>query len=268
MVRLQSCEFKSVARCRWSRELIFGLTLTVVFIATGGSVSVAEEGAGVTPMPVNPGRPHASSTDPHRQLSAEKMLQVALQHKKEGRPQEALRTLTMAIARYPNEGELYAVRGSLYLETGQYTKSLQDLERAVALDPGDAPALTNRAQAYRQFGREKEAMQDLERAVELSPNLIPALFNRGTLRYAQGDLEGAKEDFDRCIAADPHMPAPYFNRAAVYDAMGQRAAAVADIERFIQIADNDAWKQQAEELLKAWQQGEKGQGEETGTSAN
>ncbi len=261
MIRRQSSTRKSVDYCRHSPALFIGLTFAAICLIVGApAVSIAADQAPIdrtaaTPMPVNPGRPHASSSDPHRQLSPQKLLQVALQHKNEGRPAEAFRTLTMAINRYPDEGGLYAVRGSLYLETGQYATALQDLERAVALNPDDAAALTNRAQTYRQFGREKEAMQDLERAVEISPNLIPALFNRGALRYSQADLEGAKEDFDRCIAADPHMPAPYFNRAAVFEAMDQRAAAIADIERFISIADNDAWKHQAEELLKVWRQG-------------
>ena len=70
---------------------------------------------------------------------------------------------------------------------------------------------------------------------------------------AAGDLAGARTDFDHCIAVDPHLPAPYFNRAAVLDALGERPAAVEDIERFLQVSDNEAWRQQAQQLLDVWQ---------------
>ena len=255
---------KSAAALVDTRPRVTLALLLVTLVFAGTPVSVADNenrsqqlaqpatDAAVAPPPVTPGRPHASSADPHQQLPPEKLLQVALQHKQEGRPHEALSTLSMAIARYPDNAQLYSVRGSLYLEQHRFSLALQDLERSLALEPDDPAALTNRAQAYRQFGRGKEAMRDLDRAVALNPDLIPALFNRGVLRYSQGDLAGAREDFDRCIAVDPHMPAPYFNRAAILDALGDRPAAVADIERFIQIAGNDAWKKQAEDLLKFW----------------
>lgn len=246
--------------CSRSILALLVATLTVAVM----SVTVADEekqsqrspspvgDAAMAPTPVTPGRPHASSSDPHKHLSPDKVLQVALRHRQEGRPHEALNTLSMAIGRYPENAQLYAVRGSIYLEQRNFSAALQDLERSLALKPDDAAALTNRAQAYRQFGRVEEAMQDLDRAVELKPDLIPALFNRGALRYSQGDLNGAREDFDRCIAIDPHMPAPYFNRAATLDSLGDRPAAVADIQRFIQIAGNDTWRKQGEDLLKFW----------------
>lgn len=211
-------------------------------------------GASMAPGIVTPGRPHASSSDPHRNLSPEKMVQVALQHKAEGRAHEALNTLNSAIARFPGHARLYSIRGSIYLEQSRPSDALIDLERTLSLKPDDAAALTNRAQVYRQFGRTREALRDLDRAVELNPNLIPALFNRGVLRYSEGDLKGARADFDSCIAIDPHIPAPYFNRGAVNDAMGDRTAAIADIERFIQIAKNDEWRRQGEELLKYWKE--------------
>lgn len=220
---------------------------------TQGSIAPAEEGATMAPAPFQAGRPHASSFDPHGTLTPEKMLAVADQHMAEGRPQEAMYTLTSAINRYPDEAQLYAVRGSLLLQQGRVTPALQDLERSVALEPGNAEVLTNRAQAYRQFERYAEAVADLDRAIAINPDLVAAHFNRGAMRYVEGDLTGAREDFDHCIAVDPHLPAPYFNRAAVLDGLGQRPAAIEDIQRFLRISDNNTWRQQAQQLLDVWQ---------------
>ena len=56
---------------------------------------------------------------------------------------------------------------------------------------------------------------------------------------------------------DPHAPSPYFNRAAVYDAMNKRKEAVADINRFMELTDNENWKQSAQDILKAWEDKDK-----------
>lgn len=215
--------------------------------------SVATESATVGSVPtlVQPGRPHGSY-DPHAKLPADTMLQIALRHQAEGRPHEALATLHQAIARYPDNANLYSVRGSILLQQQQVADALRDLEKAVSLNPDSAEALTNRAQAYRRFGRIDAALTDLDRAVALKPDLIPARFNRGALRFGEGNQQGALDDFDHCIAVDPHLPAPYFNRAAVYNAMGRREEAIEDIKRFKQIAQDDSWRQQADEILKAW----------------
>lgn len=226
---------------------------TAVFLglAPSGAAKAQEPAAASPPVPVTPGRPHGASYDPHGKLDPETQIAIALKHKAEGRPQETLNTLSMAIDRHPGYARLYAVRGSLLLEQGRVAPALADLEKAVKLDPKDAEALTNRAQAYRQFGRVDQALGDLDAAIAIDPDLLAARFNRGAMRYGAGDLAGALEDFDRCIARDPHLPGPYFNRAAVHDALGDDEAAIADLERFLQISENEDWNRQARELLQA-----------------
>ena len=194
--------------------------------------------------------------DPHAALSAEKLIQVALQHHAEGRSAEAINTLNEAIAKH-NDAKLYAVRGSLLLEQGRVSKALPDLEKSLELKPDDPLTLTNRAQAYRQFGRIAESLADLNRAIELDPDLIAARFNRGAIHYSSEEHEAALHDFDHCIAVDPHNPAPYFNRAAVHDALGRRDAAVADLNRFLELSDNETWNKTAKDLLQRWKSGSK-----------
>jgi len=236
-----------------------GFSMKSLMLATALALSPAlhasdtpsGSGASLAPTPVTPGRPHGQH-DPHGQLSPETLVEIALQHKMEGRPHEAINTLSQAMLKHDNNAQLYAVRGSIYLEQGRVAQALRDLEAAIKLNPDDADALTNRAQAYRGFGRNQEALADLNRALELNPDLIPARFNRGAMLYGEGKLGLALADFDHCVAVDPHAPTPYFNRAAVYDAMHNRKEAVADIERFMELTDNENWKRSAQEILKAW----------------
>lgn len=212
---------------------------------------VATVDSGTTYTMANAGL-HASR-DPHAALGPDKLLQVALQHRAEGRVPEALAVLTQAIAQYPNTAALFSVRGALLLEEKKYAAALDDLEAAVKIDPKDPVTLTNRAQAYRAFNRTQESLADLDRAVELEPDMVAARFNRGAIQYTRGKYQAALADFDQCIRADPGTPAPYFNRAVTHDALGNRRQAIADLQQFVQLSDNAAWKQTATDLLKKWE---------------
>ncbi len=191
--------------------------------------------------------------DPHSKLTPEMHIQVALRHKAEGRPGEAMRSLDMAIRNNPFSPELFAVRGSFYLERKNVSAALNDFESALKLAPDSAAILTNRAQAYRHFGRIGEALHDLDRAIELSPDLLAAYFNRGAIHYSSNSFELALQDFDSCIAIDPHQAGPYFNRAATRDALGDRTGAIEDMKRFMEIASDSSWQDAGQQLLDKWQ---------------
>jgi len=228
------------------------LVARVTVIAAAEAVDAGPSPAAVSEplVPVTPGRPHGAPHDPHARLDPEIQIRIALRHQAEGRPRDALAVLSMAIGNHPDQARLHAVRGSLLLEAGRIAPALADLEQAVELDPDDAEALTNRAQAYRRFGRIDQALADLGHALELDPDLLAARFNRGAIRYGIGDYQGALEDFDHCVALDPHLPGPYFNRASVKDALGDDQAAIADLERFLRISQNQAWNEQARQMLQ------------------
>ena len=197
---------------------------------------------------MQPGRPHGKH-DPHSRLGPEKLIAVALQHHAEGRYPEALDVMDQAISKYPDNAELFTIRGSLRLEQNRLTEALQDLETAARLDPKNPAILVNRAQVYKGFGRNKDALRDLNRAIELNPDFLAARFNRGAMYHSQGELDKALVDFSHCIALDPHLAAPYFNRASTYEALGQNDNAIADFRRFIELSDNTEWNKTAQQLV-------------------
>ncbi len=208
-------------------------------------------GTGETGAVAQLAQPHGAG-DPHAALGPDKLLQVTLQHRLEGRPGEAMDALARALAKYPEHAGLLGARGALNLELKRYSAALSDLEAAVQHAPGNPAALTNRAQAYRQFERVDEALADLDRAIAIDPDFVPARFNRGAILFTRGEYPRALADFDHCIAVEPHAAAPYFNRAVARDAMGDVERAIPDLERFLQITENEAWKEPARELLARW----------------
>jgi len=191
--------------------------------------------------------------DPHVKLTPEKHIQVALQHKAEGRLAEAFTSLNQAIRSNPLSAELLAVRGSFYLEQQDVSSALRDFESAIKISPDSAAILTNRAQAYRHFGRIAEALADLNKAIDLNPDLMPAYFNRGAIHYSSGEFDRALKDFDTCIAINPHAAGPYFNRASAKQALGDHDGAIRDIKYFMEMTADNRWKQIGQELLEKWQ---------------
>ena len=195
--------------------------------------------------------------DPHAALSADQNIKVALQHRAEGRLPEAIAVMQQTLQKYPQHASSHAIMADLLSEKGDHAEALAMIGKAVSLDDSSALFHVSRALMYLPFQRYQEALADLDRAVELEPDMIAARFNRGSLHAQLEQYDLALMDFDRCIAVDPHLPAPYFNRGSVRYSLGMKEQAVSDIEHFIELSDNAAWKQSAQQLLQAWQEKEK-----------
>ncbi len=241
---------------KYSLSLIV-LTLVSLFLIIGTSFNEAGSDNSVSTQVsaannLNKKSGAHGAYDPHSSLTPEKHIQVALQHKQEGRMPEAMRTLSMAIMQHSGYKDLYAIRGSLYLEQGKPTEALIDFEKGLKIAPKDSALLTNRAQVYRQFGQIEQALADLNRALDVQPDLVAARFNRGAIYYSSGDFELALVDFNQCVAINPHSEAPYFNRASTKYALNDIAGAREDLERFIQLSQNEEWRSTARELLERW----------------
>ncbi len=204
--------------------------------------------------PLDEGRASAMhrGPNPHAQLSPRQHLDVAAQHMAAGRLLQAMAVLTQAIARYPDESELFNMRAALALKQQDIRSALADMEQAVRLAPENPLYRVTRARLYLQFERQDEALKDLGVAIKLKSDLVPALFNRGALLANLGREQEALADFDRCIEVEPDLPAPWFNRGSMHWATGDRRQARADIERFIELSGEDSWKKAGRDLLQAW----------------
>ena len=208
-------------------------------------------GAAPGKTPVRPKGPHGKA-NPHYNLSPEKLVRVALQHLAEGRPAEAMRTLDMAIARYPDHYQLRGVRASLHLQHRRYARALADLEVALKQRPDDPLLLVNRAQAYRGFRRDGEALEDLDHAIRIKPDFVGALFNRGALLFEKKRYKEALADFEKVAELDPHLPAARFNIAVTYAALGDRRQAMKELEDFLKVARHEGWIAVARKQLDNW----------------
>ena len=247
---------------RYGTSVAAGMLALALAACDNGNVSVVEEGEQSKELKTfleSPPKTIVSGAhkqcDPHANLSADKMAQVALQHLDEGRAELAVETLNEAIGKYPEDVMLLGIRASVFLQQQQSSLALADLNRAVEINPHDAILLTNRAQAYRQFGRDDDARRDLDGAIEIDPNSVGAYFNRGSMHFEAENYDLALADFSRCIELAPAVPAAYFNRASTYEALNQRDKAIGDLEHFLSLNPEESWAQIARDMLKQWDPG-------------
>ena len=77
--------------------------------------------------------------------------------------------MTAAIERDPEDRRAYMMRGSHYLDGGNFEEAVRDLTTAIELEPFDAMAFNNRGVAYRRLQRPEEAIADFDRASSFPP---------------------------------------------------------------------------------------------------
>ncbi len=242
-------------------RLVLAALAMVAFAVHAGETRESPVPMHVDPLDASRASALHRGPDPHADLTPRQHLAVAAQHVAAGRIPQAMAVLSQAIARYPHEAALFNMRAALELQRNDIGGALSDMEQAVKLEPDNPLYRVSRAQLYLRFERKQEALKDLDAAVLMAPDLVPARFNRGTLLANLGREREALADFDQCIRIDPELPAPWFNRGSMHWALGEREKARADIRRFIELAREPKWKKAGEDLLKAWSDREKAEGQ-------
>lgn len=125
----------------------------------------------------------------------------------EGRPEDATRAFTSAIALRPGDPDLLVDRAQAWAARGDYDAAETDLSAALNLSPSRADAYALRASARRFLDRAVDALADANTALELDPANPEALLERGILRRLKGDDAGARVDWMKILNAMPDSAA-------------------------------------------------------------
>tara|TARA_R110001592_G_scaffold64194_2_gene197410 strand:+ start:8132 stop:9031 length:900 start_codon:yes stop_codon:yes gene_type:complete len=125
----------------------------------------------------------------------------------EGRPEDATRAFTSAIALRPGDPDLLVDRAQAWAARGDYDAADTDLSAALNLSPSRADAYALRASARRFLDRAVDALADANTALELDPANPEALLERGILRRLKGDDGGARADWMKILNVMPDSAA-------------------------------------------------------------
>lgn len=147
---------------------------------------------------------------------------------------QAIATLTQAIAANPQDKEAYFKRAFLEMEKGRNDLALADLNQVVGLDPQFAPGYVHRAYVYLLGDDDDRALSDLNLAIQLNPQSAEAYYHRSFVYLMKKFDDQAIADLNKVIEIDPQFTQAYFRRARVNMAKGFYDRAIADFQQAIQ----------------------------------
>lgn len=90
------------------------------------------------------------------------------------------------------------------------------------------------------------------RAARAQPAFAQAYYQRGAVRGRElGQYEAAVADLSRAVELSPDWADPYLQRGLLYRFNGSPAAARADLARYLALAPEGAWRDEAARQLAA-----------------
>jgi tetratricopeptide (TPR) repeat protein len=166
------------------------------------------------------------------------MLQIALQHHRQGRLAEAERFYAAVLAKQPNDVDANHFLGALRLQQGRNDEAIRLIGAALKVNRKSAQALTNYGLALERAGRVDEALAAYDQAIALKPDFAAAHNNRGLALLRVGRAAEALASFDRATAINPNHPDAFVNRGLVLIELNRCEAALASLDRAAAIAPN------------------------------
>jgi tetratricopeptide (TPR) repeat protein len=181
----------------------------------------------------------------------------------------AIKILSKALEKEPNNARAFFLRGTAYSLTGQYEKAIQDLDRALELvpdnplahkmrgdilgitgdhvkavkdlslsiagNPRDPSASVSRAFSYAKENKDDDALADYGKALELGSSDKAIYLGRGRIFLGRGEYESAEREYSAGLAKHPYSFELFGQRAIARVELGRYDDARSDLERTLRL---------------------------------
>jgi tetratricopeptide (TPR) repeat protein len=145
------------------------------------------------------------------QLTLQQTFDLALQHHRAGRLQEAEQLYRQIVARQPDHVGAMHCLGVIASQVGRNDIAVDLIGRAIAIDPNSPQAHNDLGSALRGVGKIDEAIAAYRRAIVLSPNVPEAHSNLGVALKDKGQLDEAIAACRQAIALRQNYPGAHNN---------------------------------------------------------
>jgi lipoprotein NlpI len=112
----------------------------------------------------------------------------------EGKPDEAMREMDAAIGKYPDNPQLYILRGSLKFRSGKIEDSIVDFDKSIELSPSNKPYLWQRGISLYYAGKYEEGLEQFDVHRNVNPNDVENAFWHFLCNVKLKGLEAAQKD--------------------------------------------------------------------------
>ncbi len=159
----------------------------------------------------------------------------------------ALEQVEGAIARDPNLGDAYWIRGEIRLRSGAVADALEDLQHATQLRPSRFEAFAAMAECYDQLRRRANAIASLRQALDGDATRGDWWYRLGRLQMDDGNRAAGVTAFERAIEIGDALTPPPGWLADAHRWLGEglrlggdRENAVVHFNRYLQLAPANA----------------------------
>ncbi len=115
-----------------------------------------------------------------------------------------VRKLEASALASPDDPQLSARIGELYMDAGRFVEAVPWLERAVGLGPRDVHVRSHLALSYLNQGNMDGAVASFEQTLAIDPNHPPSLLGLGRIKlYLQQDIDGGLAMWQKLMAVAP-----------------------------------------------------------------
>jgi protein O-GlcNAc transferase len=165
---------------------------------------------------------------------------------------EALKYVNEAISKFPAEGELYYLRGLIYISRKKYYKAINDFNKVFELQqPVEFyKVYLNRAVANTNLQEYELAIEDLSKSIELNDTNASAYHSRGMVYYELKDYNLAVNDFKKAINLSHENPVTYFNLGMSYYRLEDKESACPYFHKACSLGDKNACRMAFMECAK------------------
>jgi protein O-GlcNAc transferase len=165
---------------------------------------------------------------------------------------EALKYVDEAILKFPVEGELYYLRGLIYISRKKYYKAINDFNKVFELQqPVEFyKVYLNRAVANTNLQEYELAIEDLTKSIELNDTNASAYHSRGMVYYELKDYNLAVNDFKKAINLSHENPVTYFNLGMSYYRLEDKESACPYFHKACSLGDKNACRMAFMECAK------------------
>lgn len=144
---------------------------------------------------------------------AQKILDEALAHHKQGRCKDAIQIYNRLLNRAWADNSLRFVMADAYTRIGYNGLAINLLQHIIKEDPKNSQAWCNLGVAFRQEGFSDEAQKTWARAIKLSGDTVEVCSNMAGLYADSGRPKPALEWCDRALKCDPKSNSTRWQRA-------------------------------------------------------
>jgi tetratricopeptide (TPR) repeat protein len=173
----------------------------------------------------------ASSCKP----SVKKYTDNARQLMTDGKFEEAIPILNMAIKKNSSSHEAYSLRGAAYLELDRFEKAKEDLDKAIELHKKDYRYFYNRAKAKKILKEYEAAIEDYNQAIALNENVADMYLERGQLFLTLHKGNESIKDLDKAVMLNASEKMAYYNRAEAHYLLHELNDAIIDLEKCVRL---------------------------------